>query len=109
MPGKRRTTPELVKGILYWEEPFFDGIARYECKVESATWYTWLEGPGHTTFYYNNIVADFTARREKRRQKWVWYAFKYSMGNTGKRYLGPSHKLTLERLNAAADWFYHNF
>lgn len=109
MQGKRKSTPEVVKGRLYWQEPFFEGIARYECQVESPTWYTWLEEPGHTTFYFNNMVCNFTARRERRRNQWVWYAFKHSLGNTAKRYIGPSHLVTLEKLQSAADWFYHNF
>lgn len=106
MGGVRRDTPVLVKGKMTWEDKFVGGKALYTCEVDSEAWYLWLDGDNHTKFYYDNVICDFTARREKRRQQWVWYAFKTANGRTYKAYIGPSHLVTLEKLNKAAETLY---
>jgi predicted ATPase/DNA-binding CsgD family transcriptional regulator len=41
-------------------------------------------------------------RRERKRHGWYWYAYSRRGGRLRKSYLGKSERLTLERLNAAA-------
>lgn len=106
MPGYRQTTPVCRKGILKWRDRFIGGYADFQCEVGSPAWFLWLDAPGRTTFYYDNVVCEFTARREKRRKKYVWYAFKTKDGITYKAYLGPSHLVDRDRLAKAASDLY---
>lgn len=103
---KARTTPAVVNGQLYWWEDFFASDARYTVPVGSAAWFAWLEQPGNTTFYFDNVVMEFTARRETRRDNFYWYAYKKWQGKTYKAYIGPSAKLDLEKLRNAAERLY---
>ena len=103
--GKRATTPEVRAGVLRWQAATGE---THSCGVGADEWFRWLDADQNTTFYYSSSLGDMTARREKRRRQYVWYAYKRAAGQTFKRYLGPSHLLTADRLETAADWFYHN-
>ena len=104
---KRRSTPLVVNKHLYWTDSFLDQEHEYKIPLDTPSWYQWLDAPGHTTFYFDNVVCEFTARREKRRQQFVWYAFKKANDRTYKAYIGPSHLVNLERLQTAADTLYN--
>src|SRR5438045_3595047 len=70
-------------------------------KVGSDAWYAWLANEQNKSFSFRNDVGTFTARRERLRNGWYWYAYRRSKGKLHKVYLGRAEKLTLERLNTA--------
>lgn len=64
--------------------------------IGSEDWFRWLEAEGNRTIYVHGDPYSYTARREKRRQKYYWYAFKKANDMLHKVYMGQSHKLTAE-------------
>jgi len=108
MRGRNRLTPYVQGSFFHWSENFFGERHWYTCQVGDSTWLLWLDGDGHTTFYWDNMPLEFTARREKRRNKYVWYAFKTFNEHTYKAYIGPSGKITLEKLRNAGEKLYQN-
>lgn len=71
------------------------------CEVGSGEWFAWLDSPNVTTFYFNGLDV-FTARKEKRRNSFYWYAYLKRNERTTKVYLGASRKLTLEYMQGKA-------
>jgi predicted ATPase/DNA-binding CsgD family transcriptional regulator len=71
-------------------------------KVDSEAWYTWLAKEQNKSFSFRNDLGTFTARRERQRKGWYWYAYRRSKGKLHKVYLGRTEELTLERLKAVA-------
>jgi predicted ATPase/DNA-binding CsgD family transcriptional regulator len=71
-------------------------------KVGSDAWYTWLANEQTKSFSFRNDLGTFTARRERLRHSWYWYAYRRSKGKLHKVYLGKTEELTLERLKAVA-------
>ena len=104
--GKWSRTPYVLKGYLHWVDDLGDDQSEQKIPVGTSAWLLWLEGKHNTTFYYDNVVCDFTARRERRRRGWVWYAYKKANGRLHKAYLGPGHLITQNRLNEAANRLY---
>ncbi|HEY6409115.1 MAG TPA: NB-ARC domain-containing protein, partial [Ktedonobacteraceae bacterium] len=70
--------------------------------VGSDAWYTWLADQHIQSFSFRNPGGTFTARRERKRHSWYWYAYRKRAGKLRKAYLGKSEELTPERLNAIA-------
>ena len=70
--------------------------------VGSGAWYTWLADQQIQSFSFRNLLGSFTARRERKRHGWYWYAYRKRTGRLRKAYLGKTEELTLERLNAVA-------
>ncbi|HZU66214.1 MAG TPA: tetratricopeptide repeat protein [Ktedonobacteraceae bacterium] len=70
--------------------------------VGSAAWYTWLTDEQNHSFSFRNHLGTFTARKERQRQGWYWYAYRKYEGKLSKAYLGKSETLTIEHLHAAA-------
>ncbi len=70
--------------------------------VGSQSWYTWLEDKRHRSFSFRCRLGIFTARCERQRGGWYWYAYRKREGKTYKTYLGRSGDLSLERLNVTA-------
>lgn len=70
--------------------------------VGSAAWYTWLVDEQNQSFSFRNDSGTFTARRERQRHGWYWYAYRKNEGKLLKAYLGKSETLTIEHLHAAA-------
>src|SRR6266487_5977727 len=70
--------------------------------VGSGAWYTWLADQQIQSFSFRNLLGSFTARRERKRHGWYWYAYRKRAGRLRKAYLGKTEELTLERLNAVA-------
>ncbi len=68
--------------------------------VGSDAWYAWLADEQNKSFSFRNYLGTFTARRERQRNGWYWYAYRRSEGKLRKVYLGKTEELTLERLNA---------
>src|SRR6266487_327445 len=71
-------------------------------RVGSAAWYAWLADEQNKSFAFRNDLGTFTARRERQRNGWYWYAYRRSKGKLHKVYLGRTEELTLERLKVAA-------
>jgi predicted ATPase/DNA-binding CsgD family transcriptional regulator len=70
--------------------------------VGTDAWYTWLMDQHIQSFSFKHPLGTFTARRERKRHGWYWYAYRKREGRLRKAYLGKTEKLTLERLNAVA-------
>jgi len=70
--------------------------------VGSDSWYTWLANEQNQSFSFKNHLGTFTARRERKRHGWYWYAYHKRDGKLRKAYLGKSEGITLERLNVVA-------
>ncbi len=70
--------------------------------VGSDAWDTWLADQQIMSFSYRGPLGSFTARRERKRHGWYWYAYRKWGGRLRKAYLGKSEELTPERLNAIA-------
>jgi hypothetical protein len=70
--------------------------------LEDATvWQAWLDD--HTAFAFVGRSGSLSVLREARsRGAGYWYAYRTHQRRTQKRYLGPSAKLTLDRLEQAA-------
>ena len=66
--------------------------------IGSSDYFKWLEGDGNTSFNVEAALWDYTIRREKRRNKYYWYAFKKHNDILYKVYCGQSDKLTKEAL-----------
>jgi len=79
-----------------------DGRERPALAVGSAAWYAWLAEPDTTSFAYSGAAGTFTARREERRGRRYWYAYRRQGDQLRKEYLGPPEGLSAERLAAAA-------
>src|SRR2546422_9434576 len=71
-------------------------------RVGSAAWYGWLANEQNKSFSFRNDLGTFTARRERQRNGWYWYAYRRSKGKLHKVYLGRTEELALERLKVAA-------
>ena len=69
--------------------------------VGSESWYTWLNAEQNQSFVFRNELGTFTARRERQRHGWYWYAYRKREGKLHKAYLGKAEKLTPERLKDA--------
>ena len=70
--------------------------------IVTDAWYTWLADQHIQSFSFRHPLGTFTARRERKRYGWYWYAYRKRAGRLYKAYLGKTEELTLERLNAAA-------
>ncbi len=71
-------------------------------QVGSDAWLAWLANEQNKSFSFRNDLGTFTARRERQRNGWYWYAYRRSEGKLHKVYLGRTEELTLERLKVAA-------
>src|SRR5437588_12931348 len=70
--------------------------------VGSDAWYTWLVDQHIQSFSFRHSLGTLTARRERKRHGWYWYAYRKRAGRLRKAYLGKTEQLTIERLSAAA-------
>jgi LuxR family transcriptional regulator, maltose regulon positive regulatory protein len=90
------TIPRVQGGRLYQSE---SGAALII--VGTPAWYDWLEH--HTAFLFSDHGSGFTARKSGTAPSDLdWQASRTRMGKLYRVWLGPSHTLTLERLQAAA-------
>jgi LuxR family transcriptional regulator, maltose regulon positive regulatory protein len=92
-----RATPHITDGILTYR----DGMQEHTIAVGSPVWWQWLAAEGTTTFRFEHPLCNFTARRERKRDGWYWYAYRTRGGALQKAYLGKSTDLTLDRLQEA--------
>src|ERR671938_1440623 len=91
-----RKTPTVRNGILTVE-----GAPRV-IPIGSAEWWRWLESASARAFRFEQGALSFTARRERQKAGWYWYAYKRRGGRLHKAYLGRSAELGKVRLQAVA-------
>lgn len=75
-----------------------DGGSERTIPVGGDDWAHWLEQASSTAFRFERGAARFTARRERQRGHWYWYAYRRVAGRLRKAYLGRSSDLTVDRL-----------
>jgi LuxR family transcriptional regulator, maltose regulon positive regulatory protein len=91
-------TPHINDGVLSYQ----DAMQEHTIAVGSPLWWQWLAAEGTTTFRFEHPLGHFTARRERKRDGWYWYAYRKRDGALHKAYLGKSTDLTLDRLQEIA-------
>ncbi len=94
--GKK--TPAVISGVLYTNDENTTGI-----RLSEAAWGMWLEDA--SSFYFEAGPGSFSARKERQRRGFFWYAYKRVGGRLLKRYLGQRQAVTLARLNLLAAAF----
>src|SRR5215210_4128810 len=96
-----RRIPHVADGVLHAQEP----PGTPEITVNSAAWAAWREDQATHSFSFQGPAGTFTARKERRSggDEAYWTAYRKRGGRLRKRYLGKAEKLTLERLNDAAE------
>ena len=78
------------------------GEQPYPFVVGTDAWYSWLKDHQIQSFCFKHPLGTFTARRERKRQGWYWYAYRKREGRLRKVYLGKTEKLTQEWLSTVA-------
>lgn len=71
-------------------------------QVGSVDWYAWLKEEATRSFAYHSAQGFLTARRERRKGIWYWYAYRTRNGQLHKAYLGKAEELTSIRLKHVA-------
>jgi LuxR family transcriptional regulator, maltose regulon positive regulatory protein len=96
-----RRIPYVADGVLHAQE----SPGTPEITVNSAAWAAWLEDQATHSFSFQSPAGTFTARKERRSggDEEYWTAYRRRGGRLRKKYLGKAEKLTLERLNDAAE------
>jgi predicted ATPase/DNA-binding CsgD family transcriptional regulator/tetratricopeptide (TPR) repeat protein len=92
--------PLIHNNHLVLQDP--TGNALRSVLVGSDEWYTWLQEEHNPSFAFKTQLGSFTARCERKRNGWYWYAYHKRGGKLHKFYLGKTAGLNLERLNSAA-------
>lgn len=99
--GPRLPLPKVEQGQLTWYDPYADRTNTVGA-VGSVEWRQWLDGAGTRSFRYESDQGAFTAVKEKRRGRSVWYAHRRQGGHLKRVYLGQSANLTGAKLTEAA-------
>jgi len=80
-----------------------------QLNLDSPAWFEWLaqEQSFRYTYHLRTYQAgvNFTVRAEKRGHRTYWQGWKTIAGQTTKKYLGASAKLTQAKLDEAGVWF----
>lgn len=93
-----RLPPPLVKDnlLILWDYDLDRQIGTIP--VDGRDWLTWLEAPTTQSFRYEAEIGTFTAIREKRQDRQIWYAHRRVEGALKRAYLGKSTKVTASKL-----------
>jgi len=92
-----RSTPLVRAETVTWSVD----KQEHQFAVGTPAWYAWLEEV--SKFAFVNDLGTFTARKEPgQHSRAYWMAYCKRDGKLYRAYLGKSHHLTLERLNAVA-------
>jgi LuxR family maltose regulon positive regulatory protein len=87
--------PQVIDNYLLLSE---SASAARSVPIGSQSWYTWLADAQNRSFAFKNHAGTFTARHERQRNTWYWYAYLKHAGKMRKAYLGKPEELNLERL-----------
>ncbi|WP_162005679.1 helix-turn-helix transcriptional regulator [Dictyobacter vulcani] len=96
----RKHIPVVVDEYLYIPDQM--SSATKTVYVGSPDWYAWLAGGLHPSFSFKHAGGTFTARQERQRRGWYWYAYRKRSGQVLKTYLGRPEEMTPARLEHAA-------
>jgi hypothetical protein len=99
--GPRTVLPKVEHGVLSWYDPY-EKRTNMVGPVGSADYVTWLEDEWTRSFRYESDLGSFTAIKENRRGRPVWYAHRRRKGQLKRVYLGKSENLTATKLAQAA-------
>lgn len=99
--GPRSPLPKVEHGRLTWYDEYAN-LTNTVGAVGSAEWLDWLEAAGAHSFRYESDLGAFTAIKEKRRGRPVWYAHRRRAGHLKRVYLGRSENLTVAKLAETA-------
>jgi LuxR family maltose regulon positive regulatory protein len=99
MPNQKK--PVIRENILGLGFNDIDGGGQIQ--IGTPAWINWLEAPDHSGFVYAGEAGHFSARREIRRGRNYWYAYRRREGKLTKIYLGKSEGLTAESLREASE------
>ncbi len=92
-----RTTPVVQAETVTWSMDRHE----HQLTVGTPAWYAWLEEV--STFAFVSDMGTFTARKEPGQHGGAyWKAYRKREGKLHRAYLGKSHAVTLQRLNAVA-------
>lgn len=95
--GARPPIPKVEQGILSWYDEYAQ-ITNVVGQVGSADWAEWLDNRRTRSFRYQSDQGSFTAIKEARRGRSVWYAHRRRAGQLKRLYLGKSENLTAAKL-----------
>ena len=70
--------------------------------LDTPAWFAWLQTADRFCFSSPHHSYRFTARKEKRRGHYYWYAYMKNASKLHNIYLGKSERLTLAYLEQAA-------
>ncbi len=89
--------PVLKKGVVtIWDYELDRKIQ--DVRVDGPDWFDFLACPVETSFRYEHPTGFFTAIKEQRRGRPVWYAHRRLKGKLKRFYLGVPHTLTAHKL-----------
>src|SRR5688572_27090156 len=71
-------------------------------QVRGKEWRRELEAASCTSFRFQHSSGSFTARCERKKGHWYWYAYRRAGGRLRKAYLGKLKDVTLARMLAVA-------
>ncbi len=66
--------------------------------VDGPYWLDWLQGKYSSSFRYETQALSFTAIRENRQGRQIWYAHRRLKGKLHRVYLGKSENVTAQKL-----------
>ena len=99
--GPRLPTPKVNNGLLSWYDPFAQRT-NVVGSIGSPQWWDWLIQDGVSSFRDQDHRGSFTAIREIRRGRQVWYAHRRQHGKLKRIYLGKPDNLTADKLAQVA-------
>ncbi|HEX9924036.1 MAG TPA: hypothetical protein VGD99_15375 [Anaerolineae bacterium] len=71
-------------------------------RLDTPAWFAWLETADRFCYSSPHYAYRFTARKEKRRGHFYWYAYMKNDSKLHNIYLGKSEQLTRDYLEQAA-------
>ena len=102
-----QTTPKVQLNQLY-----LNGGRDPVCQVGSPDWFAWLETANSFRYYttrqtevargHTRAMFPIIIRKEKRRQGYLWYAYRRAHGLLHKRYVGKTAVLSRLHLDEVA-------
>lgn len=100
----RTAIPQVIDDRLHLEDT---SMNVYPVPVGSPFWFDWLTDIENRSFSFKGPSGTFTARHERQRNSWYWYAYQKHQGKVRKAYLGKAEELTVERLHSIAETLAH--
>jgi len=99
--GPRQSIPKIEQNVLKWYDPDA-GLTNTVGPVGSSEWLAWLDNDWARSFRYESTLGSFTAIKEQRRGRPVWYAHRRRAGQLKRLYLGKTENLTATKLAEVA-------